>query len=241
MSTMISDQLTQLSPAVINVYTQLVAFTEPASVDDIAQAAEAARSSTFKALVALEKRGLAERDRGIQNGPNRCPDLWRAPHTDHRHTPDKPRTPREPTQPTTINAPTSTPVANTTVPVTQPEEPTAHEKEDNPDTQNTKRGTSTTPSPVQPTEPSATTSPNPGAALPDGDKRLGPGCLRRLVLNHLNAHPGEAFTATRISRVIDRSSGAIANALTTLVKQGLTEQVTDRPRTYRAASPEPTA
>ncbi|MFE9610998.1 hypothetical protein [Streptomyces sp. NPDC006012] len=78
-NTTISDQLAGLSPAIINVYTHLVAFTEPASVDDIAQAAETTRSSTFKALVALEKRHLAHRDRGIQNGPNRCPDLWRAP------------------------------------------------------------------------------------------------------------------------------------------------------------------
>ncbi|MFF4145661.1 hypothetical protein ACFY0A_30840 [Streptomyces sp. NPDC001698] len=74
------------------------------------------------------------------------------------------------------------------------------------------------------------------SALP-GNKRLAPGGLRQLVIDHLNAHPSEAFTATRISRLIDRSSGAIANALATLAKQGLAEQVTDRPRTYRAAAP----
>jgi hypothetical protein len=69
-------------------------------------------------------------------------------------------------------------------------------------------------------------------AVLTGGGRLAPGGLRQLVIDHLTAHPAEAFTATGISRVIDRSSGAIANALVTLVKQGQAEQVTDRPRTY---------
>ncbi|MGP3945517.1 MULTISPECIES: hypothetical protein [Streptomyces] len=54
-----------------------------------------------------------------------------------------------------------------------------------------------------------------------------------MVIGHLTAHPDEAFTATRISRIIEKSSGAIANALVTLTKQGIAEQVTERPRTYR--------
>lgn len=66
--------------------------------------------------------------------------------------------------------------------------------------------------------------------------RLAPGGLRQMVLDHLQAHPGEAFTATKISRVIDRSSGAIANALVTLTKQGLTENVSLQPLTYRLAT-----
>ncbi|MGW4045151.1 hypothetical protein [Streptomyces sp. NPDC004721] len=40
-------------------------------------------------------------------------------------------------------------------------------------------------------------------------------------IDHLNAHPGEAFTTTRITRMINRSTGVIANALATLAKQGL--------------------
>ncbi|MER6145407.1 hypothetical protein ABT174_36190 [Streptomyces sparsogenes] len=57
-----------------------------------------------------------------------------------------------------------------------------------------------------------------------------------MVIDHLTAHPDEAFTATRISRVIAKSSGAIANALATLARQGIAEQVTERPRTYRLAT-----
>ncbi|MFE0276045.1 hypothetical protein ACFWZY_28725 [Streptomyces sp. NPDC058992] len=57
-----------------------------------------------------------------------------------------------------------------------------------------------------------------------------------MVVDHLEAHPGEAFTATRISRLIEKSSGAIANALDKLVKEGIAEQVNDRPRTFRLAN-----
>ncbi|MFD8723896.1 hypothetical protein ACFV2H_39580 [Streptomyces sp. NPDC059629] len=50
-------------------------------------------------------------------------------------------------------------------------------------------------------------------------------------------HPDEAFTATKISRVIEKSSGAIANALATLARQGIAEQASERPRTYRLTTP----
>ena len=63
-------------------------------------------------------------------------------------------------------------------------------------------------------------------------KRLQPGQLREMVAAHLSAHPDDAFTATAISR---RSSGAIANALATLTKQGLARQVCDAPRRYQLA------
>ncbi|MFG3371147.1 hypothetical protein ACIPWY_03665 [Streptomyces sp. NPDC090032] len=38
--------------------------------------------------------------------------------------------------------------------------------------------------------------------------------------------------------MIERSSGAIANALAILARQGIAEQVSDTPRTYRLATPE---
>jgi hypothetical protein len=70
-----------------------------------------------------------------------------------------------------------------------------------------------------------------------GVARLAPGALRQLVVEHLTAHPEEAFTATAISRVIERSSGAIANALATLTRKGIARQVTDHPRRYQLATP----
>ncbi|MFM9446937.1 hypothetical protein [Streptomyces acidiscabies] len=84
-------------------------------------------------------------------------------------------------------------------------------------------------------QPHTTASPTPAPTQPQTTEtgRLAPGGLRQMTFDHLQAHPDEAFTATRISRAINRSSGAIANALVTLTRQGLTEQVTDQPRTYR--------
>lgn len=89
--------------------------------------------------------------------------------------------------------------------------------------------------------PAQRTTPPPTIPLTGNRNRLAPGGLRQLVADYLTAYPGEAFTATRISREIDRSSGAIANALVTLTNQGVAEQVCDRPRTYRAATPKDAA
>jgi hypothetical protein len=82
------------------------------------------------------------------------------------------------------------------------------------------------------------TAPVEASTLPGEKKRLAPGALRQMVIDHLTVHPGEAFTATGISRVIEKSSGAIANALDKLVKQNIAEQVSNRPRTYRLATPQ---
>lgn len=57
-----------------------------------------------------------------------------------------------------------------------------------------------------------------------------------MVIDHLQAHPAEALTATKISRVIEKSSEA-ANGLAVLTKQGNAEQVSDRPRTYPSGGP----
>ncbi|WP_432106665.1 hypothetical protein [Streptomyces sp. AA1529] len=57
------------------------------------------------------------------------------------------------------------------------------------------------------------------------------------MLAFLAAHPDEAFTATKISRHLEHSSGAIANNLATLAKNGLTEQVSESPRRYQHLPP----
>jgi hypothetical protein len=64
-------------------------------------------------------------------------------------------------------------------------------------------------------------------------ERLAPGRLRQMVLDHLAAHPDATFTATALGRALARSSGAIGNALVTLIKFGHAEQVSVAPRTYR--------
>ena len=63
-----------------------------------------------------------------------------------------------------------------------------------------------------------------------------PGGLRDKVLAHLDAHPGGEFTPHEIHKVNGHSSGAIANALETLVKLGEAEVATEEPRRFRRAA-----
>ena len=56
------------------------------------------------------------------------------------------------------------------------------------------------------------------------------------MLAHLDAHPGGEFTPHEIHKVLDHSSGAIANALDVLVKLGEAELATEKPHRYRRAA-----
>jgi len=68
------------------------------------------------------------------------------------------------------------------------------------------------------------------------------GALRDKVLAHLVAHPEGEFTPHEIHKVNGHSSGAIANALETLVKLGEAEVASEKPRKFRrAAQPAPAA
>jgi len=62
-----------------------------------------------------------------------------------------------------------------------------------------------------------------------------PGGLREKVLGHLRDHPDAEFTPHEIHKVLSHSSGAIANALDTLVKHGDAELATEKPRKFRLA------
>jgi hypothetical protein len=63
-----------------------------------------------------------------------------------------------------------------------------------------------------------------------------PGALRERVLAHLDAHPEGEFTPHEIHKVLGNSSGAIANALDTLVTKGEAELATEKPRRFRRAA-----
>src|ERR1700744_5676203 len=61
------------------------------------------------------------------------------------------------------------------------------------------------------------TAPAASAAAPKG--RLGNGQLRRQVAEYLADHPGPCKTGD-IAKALDRSAGAVGNALTTLAGRG---------------------
>ncbi len=69
------------------------------------------------------------------------------------------------------------------------------------------------------------------AAAPKG--RLGNGQLRRQVAEYLTDHPGPCKTG-EIAKALDRSAGAVGNALSTLADRGEADLVPGKPARYQA-------
>ncbi|MFE6158792.1 hypothetical protein ACFQ7F_07725 [Streptomyces sp. NPDC056486] len=236
------EPLTGLTGAPAAIYTELV--TSPGTTGaELALAAGLGRSTAGKALVTLEEHGLAIRTPGGHEGARRTPDRWNPARVgacpkEHAQTPE-----------------TSTPDGNgvdTGAPVPAPDAVTnthsgAASQGDVLDALMVTVVADDTKDPTDDEDADASEVRTVGAeqplvahvavtTAPIGQRaRLAPGALRQMVIDHLQAHPSEAFTATKISRVIEKSSGAIANALVTLTRQGIGEQVTEQPRTYRLA------
>ena len=89
------------------------------------------------------------------------------------------------------------------------------------------------PLPTQGSSAPPTTAPTPPAEPPPTNSgRLGAGQLRQLVLGCLAERPGQALSPTAIAKTLDRSAGAVANALQILAGQGAVTQTQPKPRRY---------
>ncbi|WP_222936636.1 AAA family ATPase [Streptomonospora sp. PA3] len=77
--------------------------------------------------------------------------------------------------------------------------------------------------------------PAPTPDTPQAPGRLGSGQLRSLVASFLADHPGY-HTPTEIARALDRSSGAIGNALRRLAEDGHARAAPGRPMRYEATT-----
>ncbi|MFI6093498.1 hypothetical protein [Streptomyces sp. NPDC051218] len=228
--------LTGLTGAPAAIYTKLVASPGTTGAE-LALATGLGRSTAGKALVTLEEHGLAVRTPGGHEGARRTPDRWNpAPLGACREQQTEAEEGSEPNgddSDTGATAPTPDAVT-TTRPSGTPQGVTPHTLAEA-DAEDSNGGEDAE---VADANAHAREAEHPVVrmAAPIGQRaRLAPGGLRQMVIDHLQAHPAEAFTATKISRVIEKSSGAIANALVTLTVQGISEQVTERPRTYRLA------
>ncbi|GAA3357553.1 hypothetical protein GCM10017744_028590 [Streptomyces antimycoticus] len=243
----------QLSGATAAVWAAL--NNQPGTTSTtLAQAASAGQSTTTKALRHFEQTGLAHRESAAPDGSGRPVNHWYPTPTP---TPDpdtstSPDTTDEP--PTAEDDSHESPNEHHDRPALTAESPASEDgaSEHGDADEDGERGSVTEPS--QGVETDDAPAPAPASEPPTSEAasedakseetqptvsqsgyrtRLAPGALRQMVIGHLTAYPDEAFTATRISRIIEKSSGAIANALVTLTKQGIAEQVTERPRTYR--------
>ncbi|WP_327672686.1 MULTISPECIES: hypothetical protein [unclassified Streptomyces] len=239
------EPLPALSGAPAAVHAELTTRLDGATTAELSLAAGLGRSTTGKALTLLEEAGLAARKRGGHSGTGRTPDRWHSTPTAPDESAAEDSAPQdqsaglEPVPTEGSSHPANTP--DTKALSASEAELDAHE--DRPVNDGSHEGsaarpgreTAATETPGR-TAPGHAPAPAPPAAA-DGKRRLAPGGLRQMVIEHLQDHPEEAFTATRISRIIEKSSGAIANALATLTKHHIAEQVSDRPRTYRLARP----
>ncbi|WP_310725805.1 helix-turn-helix domain-containing protein [Streptomyces sp. N2A] len=259
--------LTGLTEAQAAIYTELVALTEPTTVIELALAAGVGKSTAGRALPMLEERGLAVRTPGGHDGSRRNPDLWYTaamagdapstpsneddpaltqpePCTDNTTDPtsssieDNNGSQEEPTPGATAPNTDSTDTGveeDANVPQSDPSQDTEHNHSDDTSQVGTHSEEDSSNAPAPQENPEPPTAPAPPAPSTEG--RLAPGVLRQMVIDHLQAHPAQAFTATRISRIIEKSSGAIANALDKLVSQGIATQVNDRPRQFQLTDP----
>ncbi|MFQ6227166.1 hypothetical protein [Nocardia sp. NPDC002869] len=77
---------------------------------------------------------------------------------------------------------------------------------------------------------------DPAAAPPESGPRLRSGALRGQVEDFLRDHPDEEFSPHQIGKALDRSSGAVHNALVTLTKGGTAHQTSTAPKRFTLAS-----
>lgn len=238
------EAATRLTGATATAYAKLTGLTGhdadvTVTVTELTLASGLATSTTSKALATLEQGGLAVRTPGgYSSSGGRIPDRWRTTTPGDTSNPTDHNTPDPGTEPAEAAIEKTGPEEDALTTEASPAEPADNEPDDDGAAgQNDSEHSGDEFAPAPQAEPKPPAAPAVPIALPGGKQRLAPGALRQLVLDHLTTHPGEAFTATHISRVIEKSSGAIANCLDKLVSQGIAEQVTDRPRTYRLTPP----
>lgn len=88
------------------------------------------------------------------------------------------------------------------------------------------------------TDDEATTAPDVAdSAATTKVPRLGKGALRGMVEDYLRTHPGEEFSPNAIGKALDRSSGAVNNALEKLATDGYAVRTQNKPKRF-AIKPE---
>jgi DNA-binding transcriptional ArsR family regulator len=247
------------------VLAALAEAAEPVTVTGLAERAGVGKSTLGKHLPALEKDGLAVRTPGGRDGRRRLPDTWQAttPDTDttedtsaqaDEHTEEEPDTTSVSAEPDTVpDTAAESPEVDVPAPATQEASPQAGSERALAEEATTTEDQSptTTDAPALPAAPrpdsdvrgTATATATrirvtagEGLNPVSGSTRLAPGELKLMVKAILDADPGEEFTATEISHLLQgRSIGAIQNNLARLATEERAVQTCDKPRRYRSA------
>ncbi|RKS04962.1 IclR-like helix-turn-helix domain-containing protein [Nocardiopsis sp. Huas11] len=235
------------------ILTALAATRAPLTVTELADAAGLGKSTLAKHLLALEKDGLARRTPGCRDGRRRLPDSWASAVT----TTDEDEAPATVPDPDTApDGSAGTPEETTGTDLGQTTSGTVTADPGSEDC-NSGEAVNTAPGKADTAASlSAVTAPSAGPAQPalvtqvraqrvgeqktglnpiSGSARLAPGELKLMVKAILDADPGEEFTATAISHILQgRSIGAIQNNLARLSKEERAVQTSDKPRRYQS-------
>ncbi|MFV2198848.1 helix-turn-helix domain-containing protein [Nocardiopsis sp. LOL_012] len=225
----------------------------PATVTELAEAAGVARSTLGKHLPVLEKDGLAVRTPGGREGRRRLPDRWEAaPASGTTSAPEDGEAVQaepegeaatstgegpevdQPSEPSdTETAPEGGDAAQAEPVTTSGGDTSAAEVS----AEGTGIASAVAPAPARPGAVSLTgvAGPEAGVNPVTGSTRLAPGQLKLMVRAILDSDPGEEFTATAISHLLQgRSIGAIQNNLARLAREGHAVLACERPRRYRS-------
>jgi hypothetical protein len=90
--------------------------------------------------------------------------------------------------------------------------------------------------PARRTGPKQSSAPAEPGMNHSGTARLPKGALRGMVEDFLSEKPGEGFSPNAIAIALGRSSGAVANALDQMVRDGVVTMTSEKPRRYTFAA-----
>lgn len=90
--------------------------------------------------------------------------------------------------------------------------------------------------PARRTGPKHSSAPAEPGMNHSGTARLPKGALRGMVEDFLSEKPGEGFSPNAIAIALGRSSGAVANALDQMVRDGVVTMTSEKPRRYTFAA-----
>ncbi|MGW5789249.1 MarR family transcriptional regulator [Saccharopolyspora sp. NPDC003752] len=183
-----------------------------ATTADIAEVAGVGRSTAGKILATWAKDGSVTRISGIGDGGRRSADCWTMTHTDQI-------TPLPGVaSPTHDDAPAEPAVADEAGQSQSLElnDESKAEGQESPEDAREAGGVDDAPRPI--------------IKAP----RLSKGELRGMVEDYLTERPGEEFSPNAIGTALNRSSGAVNNALEKLVADGYAVQTQDKPKRFAA-------
>lgn len=209
----------------------------------LAGAAEIGKSTAGKILLAWHKNGSVTRTPGITTGGRRAADLWaiNATSTDDdsestEHTPANDNSAEAKLGDATarVHKRTQQATASPHPDTTNEVPPIDDEAGQEINTEPTVKAKDAQPTAPVPDHPATNTSAAEGSA--SGKRtRLKPGVLHGMVEDYLRDHPDDEFGPTRVARDLNRSSGAVNNALERLAKDGTAVKTKEHPKRFSLA------